>query len=121
MPYWVVTVPAMGFKLIARVPVVDLQKTIAMENAKGVTDTNCEEFNFDDGDCNLIDCLGTHFSEEFCIEYFNAGCTTGEATWIGDGYCDEGDNDLELNFNCADWEYDGGDCESTSGRIIYGH
>ena len=28
---------------------------------------------------------------------------------------------LELNLNCAEWNYDEGDCESTSGRIIYGH
>ena len=78
------------------------------------TVTNCVEFNFDGGDCDLVDCLGTHFSEELCIELFDAGCTTGEASWIGDGYCDEGDNDLELNFNCAEWEYDGGDCNSNS-------
>ena len=72
-------------------------------------DTNCEEFNFDDGDCDLVDCLGTHFSEELCIELFDAGCTTGEATWLGDGYCDEGDNDLELNFNLPKGCYcDGG-------------
>ena len=77
-------------------------------------DTNCEEFNFDGGDCDLVDCLGTHFSEELCITLFNAGCTTGEGSWIGDDYCDEGDNDLELNFNCAEWEYDGGDCSSNS-------
>jgi len=83
--------------------------------------TNCEEFGFDDGDCNLKDCLGTHFSEELCIEYFNVGCTTGEASFLGDGDCDEGNNDLGLDFNCAEWDYDGGDCESTSGRIIYGH
>jgi hypothetical protein len=36
MPIWVVTVPAKGLNLIARVPVVDLQKTIAMENAEGL-------------------------------------------------------------------------------------
>ena len=77
-------------------------------------DTNCPEFNFDGGDCNLEDCLGTHFSEELCIELFGAGCTTGEATWLGDGYCDEGDNDLELNFNCEDWNFDEGDCSSNS-------
>ena len=84
-------------------------------------DTNCEEFNFDGGDCNLVDCLGTHFSEELCIRLFEAGCTTGEGSWIGDGGCDVGQNDLGLNFNCAEWNYDGGDCESASGRIIYGH
>ena len=74
--------------------------------------TNCEEFGFDDGDCDLVDCLGTHFSKELCIEY-DAGCTN-EASLLGDGYCDEGYNDLGLNFNCADWEYDGGDCNSNS-------
>jgi hypothetical protein len=84
-------------------------------------DTNCEEFNFDGGDCNLVDCLGTHFSEELCIRLFEAGCTTGEGSWIGDGGCDVGQNDLGLNFNCEEWDYDGGDCESASGRIIYGH
>ena len=76
--------------------------------------TNCEEFNFDGGDCDLVDCLGTHFSEELCISLFNAGCTTGEASWIGDGGCDVGQNDLGLNFNCAEWDYDGGDCSSNS-------
>ena len=78
------------------------------------TITNCVEFNFDGGDCNLVDCLGTHFSEELCIEYFNAGCIAGESSWLGDGDCDEGDNDLGLDFNCAEWEYDGGDCNSNS-------
>ena len=78
------------------------------------TDTNCEEFEFDGGDCDLVDCTGIHFSEELCIELFDAGCTTGEASWIGDGGCDEGDNDLGLNFNCEKWNYDGGDCESNS-------
>jgi len=32
-----------------------------------------------------------------------------------------GKNDLGLNFNCEQWDYDGGDCEPSSGRIIYGH
>ena len=77
-------------------------------------DTNCAEFEYDGGDCDLVDCLGTHFSEELCIELFDAGCTTGDASWIGDDYCDEGDNDLELNFNCEEWNYDGGDCNSNS-------
>jgi len=84
-------------------------------------ETNCEEFNFDGGDCDLVDCLGTHFSEELCIALFDAGCTTGEGSWIGDGGCDVGENDLGLNFNCEQWDYDGGDCEPASGRIIYGH
>ena len=53
------------------------------------------------------------FSEELCNERLGVGCTTGEEYYIvGDGYCDEGDNVLELNFNCEEWEYDGGDCNS---------
>jgi hypothetical protein len=163
--------------------------------------SNCEEFNFDDGDCDLVDCMGTHFTDELCVSAFDAGCTTttyivdstmdtedgsttvehdGSSTiyaamtvtgisipngatvdtvinsitfelsvaavdgtnggdagnnltltfgiepFLGDGECDESlvldeDFGLELNFNCAEWDYDGGDCESTSGRIIYGH
>ena len=74
--------------------------------------TNCEEFEFDGGDC--VDCLGNHFSEELCNERLGAGCTIGEASYLGDDYCDEGDNDLELNFNCEEWQYDGGDCNSNS-------
>ena len=159
-------------------------------------DTNCEEFEYDGDDCNLVDCMETRFSDEFCFSMFGAGCTTtinivdstmntqdgsttvehgglteidtawtvtgisipdgatvasvtnnntfelsvpasGEAgnnltltfgiePFLGDGECDESlvldeDFGLELNFNCAEWDYDGGDCESTSGRIIYGH
>ena len=159
-------------------------------------DTNCEEFNFDGGDCNLVDCMGTRFSDEFCIVMFGAGCTTttnildstmntedgsttvdhgglsqidtawtvtgisipdgatvasvtdddtfelsvpasgdagnnltltfGIAPFLGDGECDQSllideDLELELNLNCAEWNYDEGDCESTSGRIIYGY
>ena len=74
--------------------------------------TNCEEFEFDGGDC--VDCLGNHFSEELCNERLGAGCTIGEAPYLGDDYCDEGDNDLGLNFNCEEWQYDGGDCNSNS-------
>ena len=37
---------------------------------------------------------------------------------MSDGECDEGgDATLGLNFNCAEWNYDGGDCETSSGRI----
>jgi len=159
-------------------------------------DTNCEEFDFDGADCNLKDCMGTRFSDEFCFKMFGAGCTTttniidntmntqeglttvehgglteidtawsvsgisipdgatvasvidndtfelsvpassdagnnltltfGIAPFLGDGECDQSlliDEvlELELNLNCAEWNYDDGDCESTSGRVIYGH
>ena len=82
-------------------------------------DTNCIEFDFDSNgeinDCNLIDCKGVHFSEDYCNELFGSGCTTGDEPWLGDGYCDEGDNEfLPLNFNCEEWNFDGGDCNSNS-------
>ena len=56
----------------------------------------------------------------------NLTLTFGIEPFLGDGECDESlvldeDFGLELNFNCAEWDYDGGDCESPSGRIIYGH
>jgi hypothetical protein len=39
-------------------------------------DTNCEEFDYDGDDCNLVDCMETRFSDEFCFSMFGAGCTT---------------------------------------------
>jgi len=82
-------------------------------------DTNCIEFDFDSNgeinDCNLIDCKGVHFSEDYCNELFGSGCTTGDEPWLGDGYCDEGENEfLPLNFNCEEWNFDEGDCSSNS-------
>ena len=74
-------------------------------------DTNCEEFNFDGGDCNLIDCNGLHFSEELCILVFEQGCTEGDSIALGDGFCDDGnDEELPVNFNCEKWGFDGAEC-----------
>jgi len=74
--------------------------------------TNCEEFNFDDGDCNLVDCYGFHFSDSLCVILFEQSlCITGENNWLGDGSCDNGTNeDLPLNFNCEKWGFDGAEC-----------
>ncbi|MBC8312559.1 MAG: hypothetical protein H8E72_09655, partial [Candidatus Marinimicrobia bacterium] len=49
----------------------------------------------------MTDCSGTEFSEEYLA-------------WIGDGYCDSGDGswDPNLDFNCEDYDFDGGDCAS---------
>jgi hypothetical protein len=77
------------------------------------TDTNCEEFNFDEGDCNLIDCSGLHFSEELCVSIFGQGCTEteGDSSALGDGFCDDGNDDvLPVNFNCEKWGFDGAEC-----------
>ena len=76
------------------------------------------EKRFDEGDCNLTDCKGIHFSEELCVKLFDFGCTEGDSTWFGNGFCDEGEDEvLPLNFNCLEWNYDGGDCATSSGRI----
>ena len=73
--------------------------------------TNCVEFNFDEGDCNLIDCNHFHFSEEVCISLFDYSCTEGDNPWLGDGLCDEGEDEtLPLDFNCVDWGFDGAEC-----------
>ena len=74
--------------------------------------TNCQEFDFDGGDCNLEDCAGFYFSDSLCFILFEEGlCTSNENNWLGDGGCDSGDNeDLPLNFNCEKWGFDGAEC-----------
>jgi len=69
--------------------------------------TNCEEFEFDDGDCNLIDCSGLHFSNDLCVPIFGAECLES----LDDTFCDDGNDDvLPLNFNCEGWSFDGAKC-----------
>ena len=75
--------------------------------------TNCEEFEFDGGDCNLIDCSGLHFSDELCVLIFGQVCTEteGDNSALGDGFCDDGNDDvLPVNFNCEKWGFDGAEC-----------
>ena len=75
--------------------------------------TNCEEFGFDGGDCNLIDCSGLHFSDELCVLNFGQVCTEteGDSSALGDGLCDDGNDDvLPVNFNCEKWGFDGAEC-----------
>ena len=75
--------------------------------------TNCEEFEFDGGDCNLIDCSGLHFSDELCVSTFGQICTEneGDSSALGDEFCDDGnDDELPVNFNCEGWGFDGAEC-----------
>ena len=75
--------------------------------------TNCEEFEFDGGDCDLIDCSGLHFSDELCVLIFGQVCTEteGDNSALGDGFCDDGNDDvLPVNFNCEKWGFDGAEC-----------
>ncbi|MBG79744.1 MAG: hypothetical protein CMJ39_03415 [Phycisphaerae bacterium] len=67
-------------------------------------DFNCVEFAFDDGDC--VDC-----NENEIPDCFGNCCP---ATWIGDGFCDDGSDIYNGNFiflNCEAYDWDGGDCE----------
>ena len=68
----------------------------------------CEEFNFDEGDCEVID--------EECspglIEDCNGICAP--AGWLGDGFCDDGTYEYNGNpifFNCEEFNNDNGDCD----------
>ena len=70
-------------------------------------------FEFDGGDCNLIDCRGLHFSDELCVLKFEQVCTEteGDSSALGDGFCDDGNDDvLPVNFNCEKWGFDGAEC-----------
>ena len=69
----------------------------------------CAELNFDEGDCEAID--------EDCtpglIEDCNGICAP--QGWLGDGFCDDGSYEYNGNpifFNCEEFDFDNGDCES---------
>jgi len=70
----------------------------------------CEETEYDHGDCllpeedTIVDCLGQ----------------IAPILWIGDGQCDNGVNvhdNAWIDLNCAEHEFDGGDCTGTAGLI----
>ena len=78
----------------------------------------CEEFNFDEGDCEVIpgEC------SPGLIEDCNGICAPEQ--WLGDGFCDDGSYEYNGNpifFNCEEFDFDNGDCESlgrTTQRIF---
>jgi len=83
---------------------------------------NCEEFEFDNGDCeggsilppsDLIDCSGHSFTNDECIEIWGYGCIDG----LGDGFCDDGT--YGINFNCNAYNFDNGDCEEEGSFLPY--
>jgi hypothetical protein len=66
---------------------------------------NCEEFDFDGGDCETVTC------PEGEILDCNGNCAP--ANWVGDTFCDDGTyehNGVAIFFNCEEFEFDGGDC-----------
>jgi hypothetical protein len=52
----------------------------------------------------FTDCNGTVFNNDDCVEDWGYPCLDG----VGDGTCDDGS--AGPNFNCAEYNYDGGDC-----------
>ena len=68
----------------------------------------CEEFNFDEGDCEVIpgEC------SPGLIEDCNGICAPEQ--WLGDGFCDDGSysyNGNPIFFNCEEFDNDNGDCD----------
>ena len=68
----------------------------------------CEEFNFDEGDCEIIpgEC------SPGLIEDCNGICAPEQ--WLGDGFCDDGSYEYNGNpifFNCEEFDNDNGDCD----------
>lgn len=59
----------------------------------------CEQFNWDDGDCGVVSC-GPGF-----VTDCDTNCVSIQ--YIGDGQCHNSDS---INFECANFLYDGGDC-----------
>jgi len=68
----------------------------------------CEEYNFDEGDCEVIPGECTPGLIEDC----NNICAP--AGWLGDGFCDDGSYEYNGNpifFNCEEFDFDNGDCD----------
>ncbi len=55
-----------------------------------------------------VDCAGTCFNNEDCIDGTYDGCVDGDNTWLGDGFCDDGTYGLVLD--CEEYFFDMGDC-----------
>jgi hypothetical protein len=72
-------------------------------------DLMCEEFNWDEGDCEVIpgEC------PEGQIEDCNGNCAP--ESWLGDGYCDDGSYNFggnDIFFDCEEFNNDEGDCDA---------
>jgi len=68
----------------------------------------CEELNWDEGDCEMID--------EGCTDGLVEDCNgiCGPEAWLGDGTCDDGSyeyNGNSIYFNCDELNNDNGDCD----------
>ena len=89
------------------------------DDGDGYTNLDCAEFDFDGGDCDSSGGgSGSTDPGDTCGEgqVFDCELTcVDEATatgYLGDGFCDDGSWDMVLD--CAEFDFDGGDCEDGS-------
>ncbi|MEC9390332.1 MAG: hypothetical protein VX944_09680, partial [Myxococcota bacterium] len=79
-------------------------------------DFDCPAFDSDGGDCDPSADGGGDDSactDAGDIEDCNGDCFP--ESWIGDGICEDGTTSWGGDFDCAEFESDGGDCSSSSG------
>jgi len=72
---------------------------------------NCAEYNYDYGDCAGSTSGGVQATAMDCVG--NITSLSQIQAWLGDGYCDDGTYGLVLN--CAEYNYDYGDCGVATG------
>ncbi len=68
-----------------------------------------------DGSAEYVDCAGVCFNNEDCANDTYDGCVEGQTTWLGDGWCDNGDYGLTFwlpGGECPEYGNDCGDCEA---------
>ena len=97
-------------KLVAEYGVDDFREIQAAADFAASTEAGevGEEFNFDEGDCEVIPGECT----EGLIEDCNGICAP--EGWLGDGFCDDGSYEYNGNpifFNCEEFGNDNGDCD----------
>ena len=75
-------------------------------------DVSDDDAGDDDTVQTYTDCDGVEFQNDDCIDTWGYPCLDG----VGDGVCDDGTGAWTpaLNFNCAAYNYDGGDCDTPS-------
>ncbi len=67
---------------------------------------NCAQYNWDYGDCGYGGSSGGNYYTLDCSG--NTVPLSYVQAWLGDGYCDYGQSGI--NLNCAQFNYDYGDC-----------
>ena len=92
----------------------------------GCTDNNALNYNelanVDDGYCEYNDCNTEYYTSNYGDMVLDCDGNCSPASWIGDGFCDDGSytyNGNPIYFNCEEFNNDDGDCDL--GRIVPQH